>query len=55
MAQTNTNVIIAFDETIFDELFFDVVVVVSNMSTILQLSVVQHAVVIPLTVPGVHD
>ncbi len=55
MAQTNTNVIIAFDETIFDELFFDVVVVVSNMSTILQLSVVQHAVVVPLTVPGVHD
>jgi low temperature requirement protein LtrA len=38
MAQTNTNVIIAFDETIFDELFFDVVVVVvvSNISTVLQ-------------------
>jgi hypothetical protein len=59
MAQTNTNVIIAFDETIFDELFFDVVVVVvvRNISTVLQLSVVQHAVVVPftVTVPGVHD
>jgi hypothetical protein len=34
-----------------------VVVVVSNISTVLQWSVVQHAVVVPLTVtvPGVHD
>ena len=38
MAQTNTNVIIAFDEKIWDELFFDVVVVVvfGNKLTVLQ-------------------
>jgi hypothetical protein len=38
MAQTNTNVISAFDEKIFDELFFDVVVVVvfGNKSPVLQ-------------------
>ncbi len=38
MAQTSINVIIAFDEKIFDELFFDVVVVVvfGNKSPVLQ-------------------
>jgi hypothetical protein len=38
MAQTNTNVNSAFDEKIFDELFFDVVVVVvfGNKSPVLQ-------------------
>jgi hypothetical protein len=36
MAQINTNVIIAFDEKIFDELFFNVVVVFGNKSPVLQ-------------------
>jgi hypothetical protein len=55
MAQTRTNVIITLDAKTFDELFFDLVVVVVNKSPVLQLSVVQHDVVIPLTDPGVHD
>jgi hypothetical protein len=36
MTQTSTNAIIAFDTKIFDELFFDLVVVVVNKSPVLQ-------------------